>query len=51
MRAHPVRAAGLVALRARVHATAQLILCCDRRLVVRECDCFCLGTAMGGEEG
>ena len=27
-----------------------VILCCDRRLVVRECDCFCLGTAMGGEQ-
>jgi len=29
----------------------ELILCCDRRLVVRECDCFCLGTAMGGQQG
>ena len=29
----------------------EVILCCDRRLVVRECDCFCFGTAMGGAEG
>jgi hypothetical protein len=27
------------------------ILCVARRLFVRECDCFCFGTAMGGEEG
>src|SRR3954468_22185168 len=26
------------------------ILCCDRRLFVRECDCRCLGTAMATEE-
>ena len=25
------------------------ILCCARRLLVRLCDCFCLGTAMGRE--
>jgi hypothetical protein len=24
-------------------------LCVERRLFVRERDCFCLGTAMGGE--
>jgi len=29
----------------------ELILCCDRRLVVRLCDCFCFGTAMSDEEG
>jgi hypothetical protein len=28
-----------------------VILCCARRLLVRECDCFCFGTAMGGPEG
>ena len=27
------------------------ILCCERRFVVLLCDCFCLGTAMGGCEG
>jgi hypothetical protein len=27
-----------------------LILCCERRLFVRECDCRCLGTAMATEE-
>ena len=27
------------------------ILWVDRRLFVRECDCFCFGTAMGGDEG
>src|SRR4051812_49473763 len=26
------------------------ILCCDRRLFVRECDCRCLGTAMATQE-
>jgi GNAT superfamily N-acetyltransferase len=25
-------------------------LCWERRLFVRECDCFCFGTAMGGRE-
>src|SRR5256885_790817 len=25
-----------------------VILCCERRLFVRECDCFCFGTAIGG---
>jgi hypothetical protein len=29
----------------------ELILCVARRFVVRLCDCFCFGTAMGGEEG
>jgi hypothetical protein len=27
------------------------ILCWARRLDVRECDCFCLGTAMSDREG
>ncbi len=27
------------------------ILWVERRLFVRECDCFCFGTAMGGEKG
>ena len=47
-RAHPVRAARAVALRARVTAGAP-ILCCARRLAVRLCDCFFLGTAIGSE--
>jgi hypothetical protein len=28
-----------------------VILCCDRRFVVRLCDCFCFGTAMSDVEG
>jgi hypothetical protein len=43
--AHAVRPAGLVALRALVdRLRRQLVL--RAALVVRECDCFCLGTAM-----
>ena len=49
MRAHAVRPARLVALRAGVHDGA-VILCCARRLLVRACDCFCFGTAMAGCE-
>jgi hypothetical protein len=26
-------------------------LCCERRFVVRECDCFCFGTAMAEVQG
>jgi GNAT superfamily N-acetyltransferase len=31
--------------------TGAAILCCERRFVVRLCDCFCLGTAMATNEG
>ena len=46
VRAHAMRAARGVALRAGVADAACRSLCWERRLVVRACDCFCFGTAM-----